>query len=176
MEADLGEHFHHLGPGERFGQKDGVRVFRAHVADQIFPKRHRLGVRIVHSEGFHAMFAPEQDDAGQFLPQLAPVFVLVVERVDVLILFGRVFGVFDRAVGPLEEPLGMRGDIRVVGRTVQREIQRDFHPALVDLRHEPVEVLECAEFRRHVFVASAVGAFLMAVADGIRHPGFVRRA
>ena len=49
-------------------------------------------------------------------------------------------------------------------------------PARVDLADQPVEVLERAEFRRHVLVAAAVRTVLMPVADGVRHAGFARLA
>ena len=45
-------------------------------------------------------------------PQRLPVVGLEVDRIDVLVLLGRVLRVLDRAVRPLAEPLGMLLDVR----------------------------------------------------------------
>ena len=40
-EADLGQAVHHLGPGERLGQEDRVRMVAQDVGDDPLPERHR---------------------------------------------------------------------------------------------------------------------------------------
>ncbi len=45
-------------------------------------------------------------------------------------------------------------------------------PRASNLADQPVEILERAEFRRDVLVPAAVGAVLVAIADGVRHAGF----
>ena len=57
-----------------------------------------------------------------------PVRVVVeVQRVDVLVLLGRVLGVGDGAVGPGGEPLRVLFDPRVIGRGLQGQVERDLH-------------------------------------------------
>ena len=58
-------------------------------------------------------------------PQPSPVRAVEVERVDVLVALGRVLGVRDRAVRAVAEPLGMLPNPRMVGRRLEREVERD---------------------------------------------------
>ena len=74
-----------------------------------------------------------------------PVGALEVDRVDVLVLLGRVLGVLDRAVGPVPEPLGVLADVGVVGRALEGDVQGDLDAQLAGLGHQAVEVLERPE-------------------------------
>ena len=65
-----------------------------------------------------------------------PVVALEVDRVDVLVLFGRILGVLDRPVGPMPEPLGMSLHVRVIGRALKRDVERDLQVERLCLRHE----------------------------------------
>ena len=56
---------------------------------------------------------------------------LEVERIDVLVLLRRVLGVLHRAVGPPAEPLRMLLHVRVVGRALERDVERDLDAALL---------------------------------------------
>ena len=59
------------------------------------------------------------------VPEPAPVLAVPVDVVDVLVALGRVLGVLERAVGAAVEPLGVLGQPRVVGRALDREVERD---------------------------------------------------
>ena len=61
-------------------------------------------------------------------------------------------------------------DIRVVGRAIDREVERDLQATLLDLGDEPVEILERSEFRRDILVPAAVDS-LKTIADRVRHTG-----
>ena len=132
------------------------------LGDQPLPERERLGVRVVDPEDPHALLDPEADDVRERLPELAPGLRLEVERVDVLVLLGRVLGVLDRAVGPVPEPLGVLGDPGVVGRALEGQVERDVDAALARARQQVLEVREGAELGVDRGVA-ALGA-----ADGPR--------
>ena len=80
---------------------------------------------VIYPKDGDAAFDPELDDAFEFLPQSLAVFAVKIDRVNVLIFFGRVFGVFDSAVGPHKEPFGVFFDIGVVGRTLNGEVHSD---------------------------------------------------
>src|SRR5262249_13322469 len=69
-----GQSFHHLWPGERFGEKNRVRIFSTNAFDQILPERNRLGMRIVHAKDPNTALGPKQNDAFHLGPKLAPVF------------------------------------------------------------------------------------------------------
>jgi hypothetical protein len=68
---------------------------------------------------------PEVDDALQLFPQRAPVLGFKVERVDVLILFGRILGILHAAVGTVLEPERMGLDIGMVRRALKCEVESD---------------------------------------------------
>src|SRR5207244_7949767 len=95
------------------------------LADEPLPERERLRVRIVHAEDTDALLRPEQHDGQELLPQLPPVLVLEVERVDVFVLLRRVLRVLDRAVGPVLEPFGVLARVRMVRRALECGVERD---------------------------------------------------
>ena len=113
----------------------------------------------------HAVADPEQDDLEQRLPEPAPVLGLEVDVVDVLVLLGRVLGVLQRPVGPAVEPLGMLLQPRVVGRALDREVERDLDADLAAARHEPLEVVERAEVGMDRGVAALLAADRPRAAD-----------
>ena len=81
----------------------------------------RLGVRVVHPEDPHPVRHPLPDHP-EHLGVDALWVVVEVERVDVLVLLGRVLRVGDPAVGPLGEPLRMLGHPGMIGRGLQRQV------------------------------------------------------
>jgi hypothetical protein len=64
----------------------------------------------------------------------------------------------------------------MIGRAIDREIERDLEAARVDFLHQPVEIFERPEFGRDVLVAAAVRAILVPIADGVRHARLARFA
>jgi hypothetical protein len=68
---------------------------------------------------------PVVEYRSDFAPQPAPVLVLEVERIDVFVFLRRILGELQRAVRTLPEPLGMSADVRMVGRALQRDVERD---------------------------------------------------
>ena len=104
VEPDRAERAHHRRTGERLGQEQHVRIGPPDLAQQPLPERDGLGVRVVDPEDPHAVGHPLLDDA-QHLATDAGRVVVEVDRVDVLVLLGRVLGVGDRPVGPGGEPL-----------------------------------------------------------------------
>src|ERR1700722_1831937 len=93
------------------------------------------------------MLAPEPDDALQFLEQSARIRRVEVDRINVLVLFGRVLGVFDAAVGSMMKPLRMLTDPRMVRRTLNCEIQRHLYPKTIGGRVEVIEIVQRADRR-----------------------------
>ena len=71
--------------------------------------------------------------------------VVEVQRVDVLVLLGRVLGVGDRAVDPGGEPLGVLAGPGVVGGALQREVEGHLEPQRAGGGHEGVEVVDGAQ-------------------------------
>jgi hypothetical protein len=104
-------------------------------------------VRVVDAEDPHAACDPELDDLQQRLPQRAPVRAVEVDVVDVLVALRRVLRVLQRAVGAVVEPLGVLAQPGVVGRALDREVERELDPGVRRRRDQPVEVLERAELR-----------------------------
>ncbi len=114
-ESELGELAHELGAGKGFGEEDGVGRFFFYAPDQPFPEGEVFGVGVVDPEYGDSLFDPVDDDLSQFFPELFPSGGLEFERVDVLVFFGRIFGVLDGVVGPHPKPFGMFLDVGVVG-------------------------------------------------------------
>ena len=120
-----------FGPGERLGQEQHVGCDPLHLGDQPLPEGDRLGVRVVHPEDPDTAGDPEVEDLLARVPQRDPVGLgrrPEVERVDVLVLLGRVLGVGDGAVRPVVEPLGVLRDPGVVGRALQGVVEGHLHP------------------------------------------------
>ena len=133
VETGFGQCLHHLWPGERLGEKNGVGIFLAHAFDQILPESDWFGVRIIHTKDAHPALGPKQNDALHLRPEVAPVFAVKIQWINIFVLFRRVLRVFDRAVGAFVEPIGMLFDVRMIGRTIDREIEGDFHCSLSHL-------------------------------------------
>src|SRR6266851_4268166 len=83
---------------------------------------------------------------------------LEIERIYILILLGRILGVFDRAVGPMTKPFGMLARPRMVGRALDCEVERDFQSQTPSGRHEMIEILETAERRLDRGMAASLAA------------------
>src|SRR5205085_4560341 len=94
------------------------------------PESDWFGVWIIHKENAHSTVRPKQHDAFHFRPEVAPVFAVKIQWINVFVLFWRVLRVFDRAVGAFVEPIGMLLDVRMIGRAIDREIESDFHSPL----------------------------------------------
>ena len=123
--AALGQPLHHLRPGERLGEEDGLGVASLDLGDAPVPEPEGLGVRVVDPEDGDAVVGPEEEDVAELVPEPLPVGAVEVERVDVLVLLGRVLGVLDGAVGPVAEPLGVLLDLGVVRRALEGDVERD---------------------------------------------------
>ena len=113
-------------------------------------------MRVVDAEHPHALLRPEDEDRQQLLPQLAPAVCLEIERVDVLVLLRRVLGVLDRAVRAVLEPFGVLARVRVVGRALEGDVERDIDLLLRSGLDQVLKVRERAE----PFVDRLVAAFL----------------
>ena len=101
----------------------------------------------------------------QRLPEAAPVLALEVDVVDVLVALRRVLGVLQRPVGAAVEPLGMLLQPRVVGRALDREVERDLDPELLRVGDEGAELLRGAERRVDRVVPALLGADRPRAAD-----------
>jgi hypothetical protein len=144
-EADLGQPVHHARSREGFGQEDHVGEAAAHVRDAPFPEREGLGVRVVDAKDAHALPGPVLEDACQRSPKAAPVAAFEVERVDVLVLLGRVLGVLHAAVGALAEPIGMCAHPGVVRRALEGDVQGQLDALGLRLGQQALEVSQRAQ-------------------------------
>src|SRR6202035_3041482 len=72
----------------------------------------------------------------------------------VFVFLRRIFGVTHRAVRAPVEPFGMIFDPRMVGRTLNGEIEREFEAASAVRIAQPPEVVERAELRMDRVVAA----------------------
>src|SRR5690606_26777727 len=82
-------------------------------------------------------------------PQLGPGRALEVERIHVLVDLGRVLGTPDRPVGPLAEPFGVLAHPRVVGGSLEGDVDGQGDPVGVGSAGQATHVLDGAELRVH---------------------------
>ena len=144
-EPDLRELAHNRAAGEGLGQKHDVTVVLVDVLDEPTPELERLRVRVVDPEHLDAGVDPLDDHCEERVPQALPVRGVPVDVVDVLVALGRVLGVLQRAVRAAVEPLGMLVQPRVVGRALDREVERDVNLVLLGGLREVFEVLDGSE-------------------------------
>ena len=147
---------HHLRPCERLGKEDRLRVLRLHLGDQTFPQCERLGMGVIDSEYPDALLGPEEDDVDQFPAKRVPVFVFEDERVYVLVSLRRVFRVLNRAVRPSAEPLRMFLEVRMIGRALERYVERYVDPMFRCLRGQAPEIGQRSKLRMDGHVASGL--------------------
>src|SRR3546814_13284211 len=84
-------------------------------------------MRIVDAENQNAFADPEFDDITQRQPQRRPRIVGVeVDVDDILVSLRRVLGVANAAVRSPREPLRMLFEPRMIGRALDREVEREF--------------------------------------------------
>src|SRR5437660_3756899 len=91
-----------------------------------------------------------------------------MERIDILILFRRILRILHRPVGTPQEPLLMLLDVRMVGRRLKRDVERDFDSVPIGRFDEMPEVGERSELPMNRFVAAFVGSDGPRTADILR--------
>ena len=135
------------GRGERLGEEDDVGIGLVHGRDHPLPERERLRVRIVDTEHADPALDPEADDVEQRRPQALAVGGVEVERVDVFVPLRRVLGVRDRPVGTVTEPSRVLAHPRMVGRRLEREVERDLEVVGARGLDEGFDIGDGAELR-----------------------------
>ena len=114
-EPSFSQRLHHFRFCECFGKKKHVRIWGVDAGNEIFPEGNWLGVRIIDPKDAHTVVRPKKDNALHLDPKRAPVFAAEIKRIYVLVLLWWILSVFDRAVGPLVEPVGMLLNVRMIG-------------------------------------------------------------
>ena len=136
-EADLRERRHHRRARERLGEEDDVRVRRARTSAISHSQN---GIGFVCGLSTRKTCTPRstqsEHDVAQRLPEPPPVLRVEVDVVDVLVLLRRVLRVLQRAVGAAVEPLRVLLQPRVVGRALDREVERDLAAELAAARDQ----------------------------------------
>src|ERR1019366_3341532 len=109
----------------------------------------RLGVRVVHPEDAHAVPDPESHHIAKRDPEAGRVAAVEVDRIDVLVLLGRILRVADRSVGAMPEPLWVFGHPRVIRAALQSVVERDLEARSLRGSNELVEIVDGPEIRVH---------------------------
>src|ERR1700722_20740464 len=120
------------------------------------PECERFGMRIVHAKNAPALRKPVDQDTLQFLPQAPPIVALEIERINVLVLLGRVFGVLHATVGTMPEPLGMGANVGMIGSALECDIEGNVNAGLACLPDEAFEVLQGAQLRHDILLPPSI--------------------
>ena len=88
----------------------------------------------------------------------SPVFGLEIQRIDVLILFRRIFRVLDRPVRAFAKPLRMFRDIGMIRRALKSDVQGDFDVKFFGFRDEALEIRQRSQLGVNGLVAAFFGA------------------
>ncbi|GAB4355867.1 MAG: hypothetical protein Kow0073_13180 [Immundisolibacter sp.] len=140
------------------------------VAEQPFPQRERLGVRVVDAKDAHPLPEPEVGDAQQLPPQGLPILGLEVEPVDVLVFLGRVLRALHGAVRPPAEPGRVLARVGMVRRALEGQIHGQFEAVLAGPHQQAADVVQRAQLRMDGAVAGAQQAaqHVVTVAEDVR--------
>src|SRR5262249_31779441 len=138
----LSEPIHQVGPCERLRKEEHFGILIPNFADNPFPERKRLCMRIIDAEDPHALFDPKKEDALQFLPELSPIRSLKIQGINVLILFGWILRILNRAVRACAEPFPMLLHVGMIGAALERDIERNFQAVIGRFRDESSKILQ----------------------------------
>ena len=170
-EADLGQMAHHRPPGERLGEEHHVGI-DARGPRSISHAQNANG--LVCGLSTRNTVTPQSTQCSttsqQRVPQRPPVRRVPVDVVDVLVALGRVLGVLQRPVGAAVKPLGVLGQPRMIGRALDREVERDVDAVLGGGGGQRAQVLDSVPELGVDRVVAAAG-----VADRPRRAGVAGR-
>src|ERR1700758_2527755 len=99
-------------------------------------------MRVIDAKDLHAVLAPESHHTQEGFEQSALIGSIEINRIDVLVFLGRVLGILDAPVRPMMKPIRMLAHPRMVGRALDREIERYFHSQTVGGGVEAIEIAE----------------------------------
>ena len=115
-------------------------------------------MRIVDAKNVHALRDPIVEDALDLFPQCRCRRRRKIERINVLVFLRRILRVLNASVGASPEPLRMLLDVGMVGRALQRDIERDVDAELPCCGHEPPEIVQRPQRRMDRLVPALFGA------------------
>ena len=145
-EAGLREQRHHRRARERLGQEHRLGVLAPAPRRSATP---RTAIGLVCGLSTRNTVTPCATQCSttsrSAAPERPPVLGVEVDVVDVLVALGRVLGVLERAVGPPVEPVGVLAQPGVVGRALDREVERDRDAELGGARGQARELRRAAE-------------------------------
>ncbi len=84
-------------------------------------------MRIVYAEDAHTLIHPKAEHAFEGIPQSLPVGRLEIQRINILILLGRVLCILNRPIGALLEKFRMFGHPGMIRGALERNIEGNFH-------------------------------------------------
>src|SRR5260370_4294482 len=107
-----------------------------------------------HQEMAQAGRQPNDYGVLNLFDHLPRLVVLEIEWVDVLIFLRRILRILDGAVRPLTKPLRVRAYIRVVGGTLERDIERELDSVRFGSGQKPVKIIQRAQLRMDAGMAA----------------------
>src|SRR5215475_9310926 len=100
---------------------------------------------IIDAKYSHALLDPKQKHIFQFFPERLPIVTAKIERINILVLLRRIFGVLNRSVRSMAKPLRMFFDVGMIGRTLKGNVECDVDSSLGRGRDERSKIIERAK-------------------------------
>src|SRR5215467_14464749 len=100
---------------------------------------------VIDAEDAYALSDPEADHALELLPQGLPVCCVEVKRINILIFLGRIFGVLHGAIRPPLEPLRVLLHIRMIGGTLEGNVESYLYAILLGCGAQALEIVQGPE-------------------------------
>src|SRR5215470_7364701 len=100
---------------------------------------------VIYAEDTHALRDPEADNALELLPEGSPVRCVEVKGIDILIFLGRIFRVLHGAIRAPLEPLRVLLHIRMIGDTLEGDVEGYLYPVLLSCGEQALEIVQGPE-------------------------------
>ncbi len=126
---------------------------------------------IIDAKYAHPVADPEKDDVLQLFPQLSPLRSLEIQGNNILVFLGWIFRVLDRSIRTFTEPFRMLPHVRMIRRTLERQVERDLDIVRLGLGDQTGEIVQRSQLRIDAGMPALFGSNGPGTADVVRTRG-----
>ena len=144
---------HHIWLSKCFCKKYDIWIFGVDGVYEILPKMNGLCVWIINTKCFDILRDPILYNAKDLLKK--PLVVIIkINRVDILILFRRIFCVCDSSIRALCKKFFMCFHPRMIGGALQGKIERNLYIQFLCCGNKFLKILKSSQFWVYCIVAT----------------------